>query len=198
MAISRVSATYYIIKTFENYGSKSTKGKEGELNESGQKRVECFAGLIGSKVNKLDQIFYKGDGKDKNGNVKTVNSRKNTAEAIAAKLNMKAEAIEGTTTSLSTIKPLVEQYQNVLFVWSDKDKAAELATALGATGVPEKFDKDNYGSIWVVDGTNFSEVTMDCQGLSNTDKGKSGSSATARVSFMTLAVAAMSAIFLLF
>lgn len=83
MAISRVSATYYIIKTFENYGSKSTEGKEGNLNETGLKRVECFAGLIGSKVNKPDQIFYKADGKDKNGNVKTVNPRRNTAEAVS-------------------------------------------------------------------------------------------------------------------
>jgi len=130
MAISRVSATYYIIKTFENYGSKSTEGKEGNLNETGLKRVECFAGLIGSKVNKPDQIFYKADGKDKNGNVKTVNPRRNTAEAIAEKIGVKAEALEGTTAQLPNIKPLLEQenISNAIFVWSDKDKASELAT----------------------------------------------------------------------
>jgi hypothetical protein len=186
MAVSHVNATYYIIKTFENYGTGNAK--EGELDEKGTKRVECFAGLVGSKINKPDAIFYKADGKDKNGNVKTINSRRNTAVAISEKLGVKAEEIEGGTTQLPTLKSSIldaSNIQNALFVWSDKDKATELATALGATNAPAEFNKENYGTIWVIEGTDLKEVTMDCDGLSNSESGAS----KLYYSVMTIAIA---------
>jgi len=80
MAISHVSANYYIIKTFENY--KSGQANEGQLTPEGEKRVICFASLVGSKINQPNGIFYKKDGTDSNG-VTKINSRKFTAEAVS-------------------------------------------------------------------------------------------------------------------
>jgi len=80
MAISHVSGTYYIIKTFEN--NDKTSGEEGQLSADGLKRVDCFVGLIGSKVNEPQAIFYKKTGTDKNGAEK-INSRQFTAEQVS-------------------------------------------------------------------------------------------------------------------
>jgi len=131
MAINHVSATYYIIKTFENYGSKSTKGKEGDLKEKGLKRAECFAGLIGSKVNKPDALFYKADGTDKTGAIKTSNSRRSTAQALQEKLGVEAQELAGDDAQLANIKTTLldaNKITNAIFVWSDKEKAKKLAT----------------------------------------------------------------------
>jgi len=198
MAISRASATYYIVKSFENYSSKDNQGAEGQLTPDGQKRVECFAGLIGNKVNQIDHIYYKADGTDKNGQIK-VNSRKFTAEAIAEKLG----GIPTAEISKDTLSGLLERThsdgsQNSLFVWSDQDKTQEVATALGAANVPAEFKKENYGTIWVIEGSNLSEVTMDCDGLNNFVASASGSVAGVRVSIMTLAVAVMASLYFFF
>jgi hypothetical protein len=208
MAISHVSATYYIIKTFENYSSKSTKGKEGDLKEKGLKRVECFAGLIGSKVNKPDAIFYKADGTDKTGAIKTVNSRRNTAQALQEKIGVEAQEISGDDAQLANIKTTLldaNKINNAIFVWSDKEKATKLATALGATNAPAEFAKENYGYIWAIDGTSLKEVTMDCEGLENTETknedGKdtqSSGAVSVRYSVMTVAAAIIASLYLLF
>jgi len=196
MAVSRVSGTYYIVKTFENYGENSTEGKEGDLTADGQKRVECFAGLVGSKINKPDHIYYKDDGTDKNGNVK-VNSRKNTAEAIAQKLGIQASAIA--KANLSSLLETVHagNVNNAVFVWSDQDKTKEVATALGAATTPAEFKKNNYGGIWVIEGSELKEITMDCNGLAN-EKAESSGSASIRVSVMSVAVAVMASLFFFF
>jgi len=82
MVISHVSATTYIIKTFENYSGKDSAGEEGQLTDIGQKRVQCFKKLVeDNTINQIDAILYKSDGKDKMGNIK-INSRKFTAEAV--------------------------------------------------------------------------------------------------------------------
>jgi hypothetical protein len=203
MAISHVSATYYIIKTFENYGSKSTEGAEGQLDADGLKRVDCFVKLIGDKINKPQTIFYKSDGVDKNGNIK-VNSRKYTAEAIAAKLdNVSTEALQGGDTALASIKDtlVANQINDCIFVWSDKEKASALATALGATGVPAEFQKGNYGIVWAIDGEKFSEISMGCSDVADVDEKKNeekSASTSLCASFMTIAVAIIASTFLLF
>ncbi|OUM58077.1 hypothetical protein PIROE2DRAFT_69998 [Piromyces sp. E2] len=202
MAISRVSGTYYIIKTFENYSSKEDASKEGQLNADGQKRVECFAGLVGSKITKPDHIYYKADGVSKDGTVK-VNSRKFTAEAIAQKLGgIPANAI----TKDEQLSNLMERTHadgstNSVFVWSDKDKAKEVATALGAAPdkIPAEFKKDNYGGIWAIEGSDLKEMTMGCDGLPDSHDGSSasasGSQSSIRLTIMYLAVAVMTALY---
>ena len=199
MAVSRVSGTYYIVKTFENYGKASTEGKEGNLNEQGQKRVECFAGLVGSKINKPDHVYYKADGTDKNGNIK-VNSRKITAEAIAAKLGVQSSAIDQLNNVLETVQ--TANVQNAVFVWSDQEKTKEIATSLGGTDSPAEFKKENYGSIWVIEPGNnkVNEITMGCEGLPDShDNGSSSSdSTTIRVSIMSAVVALMASLYLFF
>ncbi|ORX51357.1 hypothetical protein BCR36DRAFT_582904 [Piromyces finnis] len=197
MTISHVSANYYIIKTFENYGSKSDEGAEGHLDSDGQKRVDCFVGLIGNKVNKPQTIFYKSDGVDKNGNVK-VNSRKFTAEAIAAKIGVGTEALSGDDTALATIKDTLvnNQITDAIFVWTDKEKASKLAQNLGATNAPKEFKKSNYGLIWNIENDSLTEMNMDCADVSNVVK--SGASTTFSASILALAVSVMASLYLLF
>ncbi|ORX79884.1 hypothetical protein BCR32DRAFT_269175 [Anaeromyces robustus] len=199
MAISHVSATYYIIKTFENYGDNSTKGDAGTLKESGNKRVECFAGLIGSKVNKPDAILFKADGTTKD-NQKKVNSKRYTAEAIANKIGgITAEEVP--KTAVATITDVVKDKANVLFVWSDKEKAQELATNLGVANAPE-FPKENYGHIWVIENGQLTDMTMDCADVKNEvvkeDDDKMSSASSIRLSIMSVAVAIMASLYFLF
>ncbi|ORX52536.1 hypothetical protein BCR36DRAFT_403794 [Piromyces finnis] len=197
MAISRVSGTFYIVKTFENYGKKSTEGAEGHLTADGEKRVECFAGLVGNKINQPDHIYYKGDGTDKQGNVK-VNPRKFTAEALAAKFGgIPVDAISKEE-QLSNLleRTHADGSQNSVFVWSDQDKAKEVANALGAASTPAEFNKDNYGGIWILEGSQLTEATMDCPGLSNIKT--SGSLANIRFSVMSLAVAVIASLYFFF
>lgn len=198
MAISQASATFYIIKTFENYSSKSTDGAEGQLTADGQKRVDCFVGLVGSKINQPDHIYYKADGTDKNGQIK-VNSRKYTAEAIAAKLNNIPAVAITKDEQLSNLleRTHADNSQNAVFVWSDQDKTKEVATALGAANVPAEFKKENYGGIWIIEGSQLTEATMDCNGLAN-ENASSGSPASIRLSIMSLAVAIMASLYYFF
>jgi len=201
MAVSRVSATSYIIKTFENYSATENKAQEGQLNDVGQKRVECFSKLVqDNTINQPDVIFYKDDGTDKNGNVK-VNSRRYTAEAIAQKLGVQSvEAMKGDDGQVSTAKGLAEQFSNSLFVWSDKDKAPKLAAGLGATAnVPTEFKKSHYGTIWAIDGDQLNVLQMNCE-----DKGFAGvkdvvsGSQTIRLAVMSVFVSIMATLYFLF
>ncbi|ORX88197.1 hypothetical protein BCR32DRAFT_288722 [Anaeromyces robustus] len=186
MAISRVSATYYIIKTFENYGSKD-QGDEGTLNPDGQKRVDCLVGLIGSKIQQPDAIIYKDNSSAKASEANKTNPRQMTATAIASKLNLEAQPVA----SENGITQALTSFNNVLFVWPDKEKAQSLAKALGVTNPPE-FKKLNYGYIWAIDNGELKEVTMDCDGLQNS---VSSSASTLYYSMMSVIVAILYILF---
>jgi len=194
MAISHVSANYYIIKTFENY--KSGGANEGHLTPEGEKRVDCFVSLVGSKINQPNGIFYKKDGTDKNGATK-INSRKFTAEAIAEKLNVPANEIDGGSAQLATIKETLLDANGItdaVFVWSDKEKATELAKALGATNAPKSFKKSNYGYIWAISGDQLEEIKMGCDGVPDVINGSS----SVRVAVMSIVVSIMASLYFLF